>query len=58
MPAEAERNKKSGLYAAFGHVTEGIEIVEKIAKDAKPVDDNGTIPKAEQPVIKSIVVTD
>ena len=47
-----------GAYAAFGHVTEGMEIVEKIAKDARPIDNNGTIPAAEQPVIESIVVTD
>ncbi len=54
----ADYTSLDGLYAAFGHVTEGIEIVEKIAKDAKPVDNNGTIPKEEQPVIKSIVITD
>ncbi len=47
-----------GSYAAFGRVTEGMEIVEQIAKDAKPVDNNGTIPPAEQPVIESIVITD
>lgn len=47
-----------GQYAAFGHVTEGIEIVLKIAKDAKPIDRNGTIPKEQQPVIEKIVITD
>ena len=47
-----------GQYAAFGHVIEGIEVVEKIAKDAKPVDNNGTIPKDQQPVITSIVITE
>ena len=47
-----------GMYAAFGRVTEGIEIVEQIAKDAKPVDNNGTILPEEQPVITSIVITD
>ncbi len=47
-----------GNYAAFGHVTEGIEIVKKIAADAKPTDMNGTIPKEEQPVIEKIVITD
>ena len=35
-----------------------IEIVEQIAKDAKPVDNNGTILPEEQPVITSIVITD
>ena len=47
-----------GGYAAFGRVTEGMEIAEKIAKDARPVDNNGTIPADEQPVIESIVITD
>ena len=47
-----------GNYAAFGHVTEGIEIVKKIAADARPTDMNGTIPKDQQPVIEKIVITD
>ena len=47
-----------GNYAGFGHVTEGIEIVEQIAADAKPIDGNGTIPAAQQPVIRSVVITD
>ncbi len=45
-----------GQYAAFGHVTEGMEVVDKIAKDAKPTDNNGTIPKEQQPVINSIKI--
>ena len=47
-----------GQYAAFGHVTEGMEFVDIIAKEAKPVDDNGTIPKEEQPVIETIRIID
>ena len=47
-----------GNYAAFGWVTEGQEILDKMAKDAKPIDDNGTIPKEEQPVITAIRVLD
>ena len=47
-----------GSYAAFGQVTEGMEILEQIAKDARPTDNNGTIPADEQPVIESIVITD
>ena len=46
-----------GKYAAFGHVTSGMEIVDQICKDAKPTDDNGTIPKDQQPVIVSVTVT-
>ncbi|MBR1456439.1 MAG: peptidylprolyl isomerase, partial [Oscillospiraceae bacterium] len=47
-----------GSYAAFGHVTEGMEIVEQIAKDARPIDNNGTIPAEDQPVIESIVIVE
>ena len=47
-----------GQYAAFGHVTEGMEFVDIIAKEAKPIDDNGTIPKEEQPVIETIRIID
>ena len=47
-----------GDYAAFGHVTEGMDIVDKICKEAKPTDDNGSIKADEQPVIESIRMTD
>ena len=47
-----------GQYAAFGHVTEGLEFVDAIAKDAEPVDDNGTIPPEAQPVIETIKIID
>ena len=47
-----------GQYAAFGHVTEGMEVAEQIAKDAKPTDGNGTIPPEDQPVIESITILD
>ena len=45
-------------YAAFGHVTSGMDVVDKIAKDANPTDDKGTIPENEQPVINYIKVID
>ena len=45
-----------GQYAAFGSVTSGMDIVDKICADAKPTDDNGTIPAEEQPVIESITI--
>ena len=44
----------NGNYAAFGYVTEGMEVVDAICKAARPVDNNGTILKANQPVIKSV----
>lgn len=43
-----------GQYAVFGYVTDGMDIVDKICRDAKPVDNNGTIPAAQQPVMESI----
>ena len=43
-----------GHYAAFGYVTSGMDVVDRICADAKPIDDNGTIPAEEQPVITSI----
>ncbi len=46
-----------GQYAGFGHVTEGIELVDQICADARPTDNNGTIPSAVQPVIESIKIT-
>lgn len=45
-----------GQYAAFGHVTKGMEVVDKICADAQPTDDNGTIPAAQQPVITSVTI--
>ena len=45
-----------GSYAVFGYVTEGIEVVDKVCTKAKPTDNNGTIPKSAQPVIKSIKI--
>ena len=45
-----------GNYAAFGYVTEGMEIVDKICKDAVVQDDNGTVLPEDQPVIESIKV--
>ena len=47
-----------GMYAVFGRVTEGIEVVDQIAADAQPIDDNGTIPHEAQPIIASIVIVD
>lgn len=47
-----------GEYAAFGHVTEGQDVADKIAADAEPTDNNGTIPPEAQPVITKITITD
>ena len=47
-----------GNYAAFGKVTEGMEVVDSIASKVSPLatDDNGTIPYESQPVINSISI--
>ena len=45
-----------GSYAAFGHVTEGMDVIDKVIKDAKPIDNNGTIPIEKQPIIYYIRV--
>ena len=47
-----------GQYAAFGYVTEGMEVVDAICADAVPVDNNGTIPAAAQPTIESISIVE
>lgn len=47
-----------GSYAAFGMVTEGMEIVDKICEDTKVEDSNGTVLKENQPVINTIRVID
>ena len=54
----ADSDFLDGQYAAFGHVTEGQDVADKIAADAKPLDDNGTIAKEEQPVITAIRIID
>ena len=45
-----------GSYAAFGYVTEGMEVVDAICEAAQPIDNNGTIPAENQPVITSITI--
>ena len=47
-----------GDYAAFGHVTSGMEIVDQICKDVPVEDDNGTVKAENQPVIEKITITD
>ena len=47
-----------GQYAAFGKVTKGMSVVGKICEDVTPTDGNGTVEKADQPVIESIRMVD
>lgn len=45
-----------GSYAAFGYVTEGMEVVDAICADARPTDGNGSIAPENQPVILRITI--
>ncbi len=45
-----------GQYAAFGKVVVGMDVVDRVCNTAKPIDNNGTIAAANQPVIKSITI--
>lgn len=51
-----DANFLDGQYACFGYVTEGIEVVDKVCESSNPIDDNGTIPPEEQPIINSITI--
>ena len=55
---QADSTFLDGNYAAFGHVTEGMDVVDAICADAQPTDDNGTIPPEAQPVINSVTIQD
>ena len=46
----------NGLYAAFGYVTEGMDVVDKICTEATGQDENGLLPAENQPVIESISI--
>lgn len=45
-----------GQYAAFGVVTEGMDVVDAIANMVRPIDNNGTVLFEDQPVIKKVTV--
>lgn len=47
-----------GLYAAFGRVTSGMEIVDEICKNTPVEDDNGTVLKENQPIINKIYIVE
>ena len=47
-----------GQYAAFGTVTSGMEVVDKICAYTAVEDNNGTVAKNNQPVIEKITIID
>ena len=55
---QADTPNLDGQYAAFGHVTEGMDVVDAMCEAARPTDNNGTIAVADQPRISSISMDD
>lgn len=47
-----------GQYAAFGHVTDGMDVVDAICEAVPVQDKNGTVAAADQPVITAVTVVD
>ncbi len=56
---QADSKSLDGQYAAFGHVTEGMDIVDDIAKNT-PIEDaeSGYVNVKNQPVIESIKIVE
>ena len=52
----ADATYLDGQYAAFGHVTDGMDVVDAIAENTPTSD--GMVAKENQPVIESVVITD
>lgn len=56
---QKDRTSLDGQYAAFGTVTDGMDIVDKICKDCTDTNQNGVITdKSKQPVITKVNVID
>ncbi len=47
-----------GQYASFGHVTDGMDVVDAICEAVPVQDNNGTVAAADQPVITAVTVVD
>lgn len=45
-----------GQYAAFGYVTAGMDVVDAVCADARPIDGNGMIAPAAQPVMEKVTI--
>lgn len=55
---QADTPSLDGQYAAFGHVTDGMDVVDAMCEAARPTDNNGTIAAADQPRIASAKMDD
>ncbi len=48
----------NGQYAAFGNVTDGMDVVDAICENTPVEDDNGTVAPENQPRITKVTITD
>lgn len=55
---QAYQESLDGQYAAFGHVSEGMDVVDKVCSAAQPTDNNGSIAPADQPIIEKLTIDD
>ena len=53
---QEDNTSLDGQYAAFGYVTEGMDVVDAVCAAAEPTDNNGTIAEEDQPKISYIIV--
>ena len=53
-----DNTRLDGQYAAFGRVTDGMDIVDKICQTTPVTDDNGSVAPQNRPIIKEIRIVD
>ena len=56
--ARANDPDSGSSHAAFGHVTDGMDVVDAICEAVPVQDNNGTVAAADQPVITAVTVVD
>ena len=50
----ADTSSLDGNYAAFGKVLAGMDVVDALCRDTPVTDNNGTVPAADQPVMREV----
>mgnify|MGYP001042065212 FL=1 len=55
---QADSDFLDGQYAGFGHVIDGMDIVDEICEKVTGQDANGVLPKEDQPEIVSIRIVE